>query len=94
MNMTIKKNKKTLGVGQLVSVPVGARTFHGKIAEDRGKIGVQGRKLYRIAVMIDGELVNIELPEDQIRSSGLRVTGKKRIQAKSAVRVLKRVEKA
>lgn len=64
--MAISKKAKPFRIGELVNVPIGLRELEGRVVEDRGKIGVRGRKLYRIAMTIDGEVVNIELPADQI----------------------------
>lgn len=88
--MTIKKATRVFGIGDLVDVPVGTHTLKGKVAEDRGEIGVRGRKLYRIVVMIDGDAMNVELPADQIRLSVGRVAGKK---VRNAPSLLKKVTK-
>ena len=88
--MTIKKKNKPFGVGELVNVPIGTRRLRGKVAEDRGKIGVQGRKLYRIAVTIDGEVMFIELPADQIRRAGGRITGRTILNAAKTAKALKK----
>lgn len=75
--MAISKKAKPFRIGDLVKVPIGLRKLKGKVVEDRGKIGVRGRKLYRIAMTIDGEVVNIELPADQIHRVGSRGTSER-----------------
>lgn len=56
--------KAPVKVGDLVTVGVGPRSFKGLIVEDRGAIGADGRRLYRIGVAIDEERTDIELPEE------------------------------
>jgi hypothetical protein len=59
---------KVLHVGDMVQVMFGAQSMKGKVVEDRGRIGYKGRNLYRILVQAGmGELMNIELPAEEIR---------------------------
>lgn len=51
-------------VGDLVTVEVAGGSFTGIITEDRGPIGVGGRRLYGI-VEIDVEPTAIELPDER-----------------------------
>lgn len=59
----------TYQVGDRVLVPLGARKVKGFITEDRGAIGVQGRRLYRVAIPVEpDEPISFELPESEIQS--------------------------
>jgi hypothetical protein len=70
--LTMKKAAETrsmadrphVKVGDLVTVEVAGGSFKGIVTEDRGPIGVGGRRLYGI-VEIDVEPTAIELPEEQ-----------------------------
>ncbi len=54
-------------IGDQVRFRLGSRTFTGQIREDRGPIGVGGRRLYSVHYELgkDNHYV-IELPADQI----------------------------
>ena len=63
--------------GQEVTFRVGTREVHGVIKEDRGPIGIQGRRLYLIEYPTDyapGTRSLIELPGEQLaaRSGAVR----------------------
>ncbi len=87
--MTMKKKtvgkkgatRSTIHVGDLVQVNFGGDEVKGRVVENRGRIGVRGRNLYRILLQMDaGEPMNIELPTERIRitrraSGGRRVSG-------------------
>jgi hypothetical protein len=92
--MAEKDVVQTLRVGDLVKFPVGAKTFRGEIAEDRGPIGVRGRTLYRIMVKIDGNTANIELPADQLLVVGRKKPAKNPIRFRKASSILKSGKKA
>jgi hypothetical protein len=79
-------------IGDSVKVNVGTAVFRGRVAENRGKIGVRGRNLYRIVVKIDGEKVNIELPADQLRVSRRAVTGKKVLPTAKPIKKARKAE--
>lgn len=68
-----RQGRKPILVGQKVQVPMGTSNLVGEVAEDRGPIGVEGRRLYRIVIQLDDELVNLELPADEftrVRTAG------------------------
>ena len=56
-------------VGDQVVFKYGVRDISGRIVEDRGNIGVGGRRLYRIEADVDGiDSLAIELPIDDFKS--------------------------
>jgi len=53
--------------GDWVSFPFGAGTITGQIIEDRGRLGIGGRRLYGIHIEINpGELSYTEMPEEEL----------------------------
>ena len=54
-------------VGDQVSFQFGARRVVGEVVEDRGKIGVGGRRLLRVNAPMDSEPLIIELPEEDLQ---------------------------
>lgn len=44
----------------------GGLTVTGKVVEDRGHIGVGGRRLVRVRVELDAEPMFIELPDEAL----------------------------
>lgn len=66
MAVSTKTSPKSLQVGSRVSFIWGFSPLEGKIVEDRGAIGVGGRRLYRIVAPIEPEdEIVIELPESE-----------------------------
>lgn len=62
------QNPERLRVGMTVSVRWGLQNVHGVITEERGPIGVGGRKLYRVdADLGEGSAVVMELPASEIK---------------------------
>jgi hypothetical protein len=58
---------RTVRVGDEVRFRLAGRTVVGKVREDRGPIGVGGRRLYLIAYeMGTGNLYSIELPREEM----------------------------
>lgn len=56
-------------IGDKVRLSFGNRIVEGIVVEDRGRIGVGGRQLFRIAVKIgDGERA-LELPAEKLRAA-------------------------
>lgn len=56
-------------VGDRVKIPLGRRKVAGVISEDRGSIGVHGRRLYQVLVPMDPfEPTAYELPENEIEA--------------------------
>jgi hypothetical protein len=55
--------------GDDVRFTIGASVFHGRVVEDRGCLGVGGRRLWRITTATDGngDAFIIELPEESFR---------------------------
>lgn len=64
------KNTPRFKVGDRIRFAMGVRRASGVIVEDRGLIGVGGRRLYsiRMRVVASDDLV-FELPEDDLRSA-------------------------
>jgi hypothetical protein len=50
-------------VGEWVAAPTGSRKIIGQIVEDRGPIGMKGRRLYRLRIDRDDVESTIEVPE-------------------------------
>lgn len=61
------KTKKRLKVGDKVFVRFDDREIAGKVTEDRGPIGVGGRRLYGILLKMDGEETYFEAPLEELR---------------------------
>src|ERR1700722_18334345 len=56
-------------VGDRVTIDFGRRTLTGVIVEDRGALGVQGRRLSQVRIPVDPfEPMIVELPEDQMKA--------------------------
>lgn len=58
---------RAISVGDEVRFSLAGRAVVGTVREDRGPIGVGGRRLYSISYeMGEGTLYSIELPRDEI----------------------------
>jgi hypothetical protein len=49
-------------VGSKVRLRFGGRQVVGTVVEDRGPIGVGGRRLVRVRLEVDGQQIEFELP--------------------------------
>jgi hypothetical protein len=59
--------KATFKVGDWVTFPFGTRKVLARVIEDRGPIGVQGRRLFGIEIAReDREPDRFEMPEDEM----------------------------
>lgn len=60
--------KKTLRVGTRVSLRFGRRSVRGTIIEDRGPLGVGGRRLWRVRLQMSdvSEPIEVEVPESDL----------------------------
>ena len=59
--------KPAFRVGDRVQIPLGRRKLAGVVIEDRGSIGVRGRRLYQVSVPMDPfDPATYELPEEEI----------------------------
>jgi hypothetical protein len=67
MSATISR-KKTLRVGAQVSLRFGRRSVRGTLIEDRGLLGVGGRRLWRVRLQMSdvAEPIEIEVPESDL----------------------------
>jgi hypothetical protein len=56
-----------------VTLKLGSREVLGRVLEDRGRIGVQGRRLLRVLAVTAGPGLPgvVELPEDELRPASL-----------------------
>ena len=55
--------------GDAVKFRLGTRTVHGLIKEDRGPIGVKGRRLYLVEFRSEPESpAQVELPADELEA--------------------------
>ena len=65
-----KKSPPRFHVGDWVSFLAGVRQATGQVVEDRGPIGVQGRRLYRIRWELAPDVVNVfEHPEEYLEAA-------------------------
>lgn len=64
-HMKKKSSKKTVSVrvGDKVRVTVGSRTVMAEIIEDRGRIGVRGKRLFRVRM---NTALETEVPADEL----------------------------
>jgi ArsR family transcriptional regulator, zinc-responsive transcriptional repressor len=60
-----KKQSPKFRVGDLVSVAYGSRRITAEIVEDRGQLGIHGRRLYRVRPGED-DSTSFEIPEDDL----------------------------
>ncbi len=60
---------KALGVGSRVKLDLGGREVSGTVIEDRGFLGVGGRRLLRVRLDWNGvaEPIEVEVPESDLR---------------------------
>ena len=59
-------SSKAIHVGDYVKINFGGNFLFGRIKEDRGPIGVKGRRLYGIIMdMGEGESSYIEMPAEE-----------------------------
>jgi hypothetical protein len=65
--MQASKPKPRFHVGDWVQIPFGTAPLRGEVIEDRGAIGVGGRRLFRVSIPIPpAEPMLAEFPEDEI----------------------------
>ena len=63
----INVTSQTVHVGDKVRFRIGARSVAGQVREDRGPIGIGGRRLYLVVYELGkGNSYGIELPADEI----------------------------
>jgi len=64
---TIRTTDARFGVGDIVSFSFGLRNVAAQIIEDRGPIGVKGRRLYRVRFdQSADEPIDLEIPEEEV----------------------------
>jgi hypothetical protein len=69
-------SQTTFKVGNRVRFRLGAHNVLGRIVEDRGNIGVNGRRLFRVEVQLDPTYVQVfELPIDALKPAAQLVHG-------------------
>lgn len=67
--MSATHGRAAFQVGDRVRIDLGRRKLTGVIVEDRGAIGVQGRRLFQVSIPIDPfEPMMMELPEDEMEA--------------------------
>lgn len=65
--MSTPKKKVSFRVGDRVRIDFGRRKLTGVVVEDRGPLGVHGRRLYQVDLPMDpDEPMTVELPEDEM----------------------------
>jgi hypothetical protein len=65
--------------GDLITFRLTTRAVQGEVKEDRGPIGVNGRRLYLVEFLLDHDSTSpsqIELPADELEASRDIVTKK------------------
>jgi hypothetical protein len=63
----LQRNRQTLKAGDAAILVIGGQPERVTILEDRGPLGVGGRRLYRIEVpVVAGESIAFEVPEDDL----------------------------
>ena len=68
--MSTKSKGPRFHVGDWVTFPFGFQNAVAKIIEDRGPIGVKGRRLYRVELLRDGlEPDRFEVREDDLTTA-------------------------
>lgn len=66
----VQESKPRFKVGDWVSFPYGAMTVLARVIEDRGPIGVNGRRLYRIEMPTpEGEADRFEVREENMTAA-------------------------
>ncbi|MEX2142728.1 MAG: hypothetical protein WD894_25965 [Pirellulales bacterium] len=67
--MTTAHGQSAFQVGDRVSVLMGPKKLWGVVVEDRGPLGVNGRRVFRVEIPIDPfEPMTMELPEDEMEA--------------------------
>jgi hypothetical protein len=67
MPMTTKR-RLTFKVGDRVTFLIGRRKLSGRIVEDRGRVGRDGRRLFAIRAKLDDTEESVfELPAEELR---------------------------
>jgi hypothetical protein len=70
MSESRKKAARRFRVGDRVSFHYGLRKITARIVEDRGPLGVQGRRLYRLRPLsVPQETGDVEMPEDELEAA-------------------------
>lgn len=65
--MSATRGQSPFHVGDRVRIDFGRRKLTGVIVEDRGAIGVHGRRLFQVDIPMDPfEPMSVELPEDEM----------------------------
>lgn len=63
----LRAEQNTISVGQRVKFRFGGYDVSGRVIEDRGNIGVSGRRLLRVRFPFDTEILEIELPAEELK---------------------------
>src|SRR5258707_1102650 len=67
---TSRRSTRRFKVGDWVSFDYGLRTVTAQVVEDRGPLGVRGRRLYRVRPMPSREeSLDFEIPEEELESA-------------------------
>ena len=71
INLSCKILKKALKVGSRVTLDFGGREVEGVVIEDRGRLGVGGRRLLRVRLEARdvAEPIELELPESKLKAA-------------------------
>jgi len=62
--------QRAVAVGDDVTFRLGASYFDGKVVEDRGRVGVNGRRMVRVEFVVDDKTSYVELPARDLDRKG------------------------
>ncbi len=70
---TAKKEPPRFHIGDWVKFDYGPKKVSARIVEDRGRLGIQGRRLYRVQLDVkpneeSGDASTFEVPENELES--------------------------
>ena len=72
--MSVSSRAPSFKVGDRVKVPFGFGKATGIVVEDRGAIGIRGRRLFQVEIPMDPyEPMALDLPEEEIEPADERV---------------------
>ncbi len=87
--MSTTRNSSSFHVGDRVKIDFGQQKLTGVIVEDRGPIGVRGRRLFRVEIPMEpDEPLMVELPENEMEVAPLSDAAGKSLTAEKIIEYL------